>query len=377
MRHRQRPLLAAAAAVLAASAGACGADGAPDGGRDAADAAGDASDASEADVPGDDAPDGDADSLDGSADAAGVDPARVAACSAYCDQLAGCQPSPPPADEVAACRQSCVEAAAGRSAACDDAATAMFVCSATLDCATLLAGPPAADDALCRAEYGAYSDACLLAGLPSCVRIGGVGDPCDTSNHCVEAAVCDAATSRCVAAAGRGAPCSEGIRCGDGLACGFESGLCAPLPGEGEPCALGALGPFVCAAPLGCLEGSGRRERFCGPLPGDGEACTVDSRCGGDLGCDFSPEGSICRARRGDGGRCETDRTCADGHFCDLSAGVCRAFLGTDAPCTDGNECGPGATCTPRTATAFVCAPAPGPGEPCFLGCAAGLYCGQ
>lgn len=297
------------------------------------------------------------------------------ACAAQCATLAECAPQPPTPEEIEGCHADCANAVAGRSAECDAAMIPYTACLAAQSCTVLAQGAPDPADHPCHDVYVTFGEACFLAGLPTCVAISPVGGPCQTTNHCEAGAWCEAGV--CAAAAGQDEPCTEGTRCTAGLACRLETGVCGPVPGQGEACALAEQGPFLCGEGLGCVTGDAIRETTCEPLPTLGQTCTIDSRCGDGLGCDFAETGSFCVERRGAGGACQTDATCQAGHYCEFSTLECTPFAAAGAPCEDGNECGPGSTCAPVSPSAFACAPSPAVGEPCFLGCAAGAYCGQ
>ncbi len=209
---------------------------------------------------------------------------------------------------------------------------------------------------------------CALAEGRVCRPQGVEGEACE-GDSCDGAHFCDRAEGVCRARPLPGAPCSDGVHCAPGAACNLETGVCGPIPGEGEPCGLGSLGPLLCAEGLGCLAG------VCGPMPGEEEECAIDNRCAGDLGCDFTPEGSLCRPRRGVGGACEADHICAPGTFCDFGELKCTPHLEVGARCTNGNECGPEGSCLPDGRGRFACAPMPDEGDACFLECGQGLTC--
>ncbi|MEZ4294654.1 MAG: Dickkopf N-terminal cysteine-rich domain-containing protein [Polyangiaceae bacterium] len=129
------------------------------------------------------------------------------------------------------------------------------------------------------------------------------------------------------------------------------------------------MGPFVCAPDLGCVDG------VCAALPGDGEPCTLDSRCAGDLACDFTPRGSVCGPRKPAFAPCQNDQICEEGLYCEFSLGQCTAILAAGSPCNDGNECGPTGSCLPGPSGAFECAPKPSAGQRCLFECTEGLHC--
>jgi hypothetical protein len=166
-----------------------------------------------------------------------------------------------------------------------------------------------------------------------------------------------------------GQACGNGAVCEATAGCASDTSTCGPLPGDGGACALGSEGPFLCEAGLACLDGT------CGPMPGLGDPCAIPNRCGPDLACDFTPNGSICSLRRGADAGCQNDVICADGLFCDYSQSQCAPFRPTGAACSAGNECGPGSTCMPDATGSFVCTLLPALGATCFFDCAPGSWC--
>ncbi|NUP10400.1 MAG: hypothetical protein HOW73_30490 [Polyangiaceae bacterium] len=234
------------------------------------------------------------------------------------------------------------------------------------DVCSLPGPPPCAGHETC-------GSAALCANVPICLDRGGAGAPCTNDDACAESFHCDGALEECVALPVAGEPCVNGTFCAPGLACTTDNGDCVAAPGAGEPCGFGPMGPAVCADDLGCDPIAGS----CGPMPGEGEPCTVDNRCDAGLGCDFTPNGSICVALKSAGETCQNDLVCTSGLHCDFGAGQCTGDFALGDPCSVGNECGPAATCMPDAGGTFVCSKIPAQGEACVLEClSSDLYCG-
>lgn len=246
--------------------------------------------------------------------------------------------------------------------ACSDATECALGQACLNDQCTVVDPTPCTDDASC-------GNQATCVTLPRCSPQGAVGTTCDQDAACQAGLYCDSATSQCAALPVGGEACVNGTFCAPSLGCTTDFGNCAPLPGNGMPCAFGPMGPTLCSDGLGCLQGT------CGALPGDGEACTIDNRCAPPLGCDFTPNGSVCVTKKAAGGACQNDQVCADGLHCDFNAGACAANFAIGVGCSQGNECGPQATCMPGAGGQFVCAPIPGATEVCLFDCTAGLYC--
>lgn len=246
-------------------------------------------------------------------------------------------------------------------------------CNAGLACVGGSCGEPSSP---CKGADSCGQGA-ICAAPRACAAPGTPGENCDSSEDCEAGLRCGEGT--CVAAAAQGQPCDDGVYCGKGLACTLDTGLCQPLPEAGSPCALGVFGPILCADGLGCIDGT------CGPLPGKGKPCAMENRCspedtngdgkGGDLGCDFTADGSFCNPRRGPGSPCQNDAICTDGLYCDGKTGTCAAALPSGSPCSAGNECGANGTCQPSSGSTFACAPLPGAGSYCLFDCEKGLRC--
>ncbi|MCU0654704.1 MAG: hypothetical protein MUF64_05260 [Polyangiaceae bacterium] len=282
-----------------------------------------------------------------------------------------------PCEDVAGCAAGLL--CAGGS--CKTPSPAGAPCTTTEECAAGLRCP----EGVCSNPEGACKSTAdcgqgsLCAASRSCGAPGAPGEPCENTEDCGAGAWCS--DGICASSAGPGQPCDEGVHCGIGLACAMDTGLCQALPGAGAPCALGLFGPVLCAEGLGCLDG------VCGPLPGEGKPCAMENRCttadldgdgkGGDLGCDFTAEGSFCNPRRGAGAPCQNDAICQDQLHCDGKTGTCAAILPPGSPCSAGNECGPEGTCQPSSGGTFACAPRPGAGAYCLFECQPGLRCKQ
>lgn len=278
-----------------------------------------------------------------------------ALAGAACQDDAFC--APPLRCVAGSCRAL---ALAGQACAADEACALGLVCAGSV-CATR-PGTTCGDHEPCgHLASCAAPRRCVPRGLP--------GAPCQGDDGCADGLTCDTAAGTCAVAPGSGEPCANGTRCAAGLACDVTASTCGPIPNSGEPCAIGALGPFVCAAGLGCNAGT------CGPMPGAGQPCTLDNLCAQDLGCDFTASGSICGPRKDAGGACQTDRTCKAGLYCDFGAGACASVRPAGSPCKDGNECGAAGSCMPDASASFRCAQLPAEGGACFLDCAAGLVC--
>ncbi|MFO0547346.1 MAG: hypothetical protein U0271_03100 [Polyangiaceae bacterium] len=255
---------------------------------------------------------------------------------------------------------SCVALSANGASCSDTTECALgLVCDATCSPAP---PPPCSDDASC-GNLG------FCGHLSTCNAKVGASAACVSTDDCQSGLGCDDATKTCVALPQTGEPCFAGTTCAPGLACEMDFGNCGPIPGQGEPCGFGPNGPSVCDTGLGCLEGT------CGPLPLEGEACTTDYRCSGDLGCDFTPNGSFCVTRRLEGGDCQNDSVCADGLHCDFTVAKCAADYAFGVACSAGNECGPNGSCLPGDGGGFACAPMPGLDDLCLGECQAGLSC--
>lgn len=221
---------------------------------------------------------------------------------------------------------------------------------------------------------------CLGKVEPTCVPLGGAGDSCEGSTGCKESLWCQ--EGKCVEAPGLDEPCGDGIYCAKGLSCRFEgpkAGTCGPLPGLGEPCGLDIRGPFVCGPGLACSGG------ICKDPPQEGEPCADLAICAEedmdgdglapDLGCDFTPQGSLCVRKRDEGGNCQNDQVCKPGLYCDFQKGQCTKTLPLGSPCRDSHECGAGATCIPDEGLNLRCRPLPKVGERCLSECEPSAFC--
>lgn len=248
-------------------------------------------------------------------------------------------------------------------ATCDDQAS----CAVGLSCpgGQCVDAPPmpCSDVAVCGNQE-------VCAHVRSCAPLGAAGADCETNEGCAADLGCDNLSMTCVALPPSGSPCLNGASCASGSACSFATSACGPLPASGEPCAMDARGPFVCASGLGCLTNN-----LCGPLPTAGQECAGLNRCAPGLGCDFTPNGSICVDKKAAGGACQNDLVCAQGLHCDFDVGACAADQGLGTPCKNGNECGPAAVCLPGSGGAFECSPTPTAGQGCQFDCAPGLQC--
>jgi hypothetical protein len=240
-------------------------------------------------------------------------------------------------------------------------------CIAASDCAIGLvcedgacsAGPAACDDgATC-------GHAAMCGGARTCVPRSPAGAECAGDRDCEASLFCDGGT--CTARPGDGDSCARGTVCAAGLGCDTDGGTCRPLPTGGMPCAFGERGP-LCADGFACADGT-----VCGPLPVAGEPC-AGTECAPGLGCDFTPEGSICIVPREEGGSCESDRSCAAAFHCGPS-GTCEADLPAGSPCTVGNECA--GICGPDASGGLSCRDAPDEGDPCVFAddCPASATC--
>ncbi|MGB9599552.1 MAG: Dickkopf N-terminal cysteine-rich domain-containing protein [Myxococcota bacterium] len=188
-----------------------------------------------------------------------------------------------------------------------------------------------------------------------------------------------------------GEPCMDAL-CDGGAGWCAPPGVCKPLPKIGEPCEAS-----ICAAGLRCDDGICR-------VPGtDGTLCDRDSQCVDPLLCisgrcvnppseepsikctdpSTCPKGTYClattqrtcRPKSNVGEQCAAD-DCVDEAYCHEHLCVLRPEAGS--PCGDGYECAINLACDPSNG---ICAPQPGPGEPCAIGkygpvvCSSGLYC--
>lgn len=250
-------------------------------------------------------------------------------------------------------------------AGCNDTTACAHGLRCIDDACAAAAPPPCQDDESC-----GHQAAC--ANVPVCLPRVGEGAPCDGAEACDEGLYCSD-VSVCALLPGVGQDCANGVLCAPGLGCTTDNGVCITAPGEGQACAFSQTGPAVCAAGLGCDSLTNQ----CAALPGEGELCTVDNRCGGDLGCDFTANGSICVVRKQAGGECQNDAVCAADLHCDYAVGTCAEDYPLGQACVAGNECGPDAQCLPSASGQFACSAAPAVGEPCAFECPSSEhYCG-
>lgn len=264
------------------------------------------------------------------------------------------------------CIEGACAALGGMGEACGDS----LACAHGLRCfegeCSALPPPP------CEGE-GSCGNLSSCVNVPVCLPRAAAGALCASSDACAATLYCDD-TGVCVDLPAAGEDCVNGVMCGLGLGCTTENGTCVAAPGEGEACAFSQMGPSVCADGLGCDSTTNQ----CAALPIEGESCTVDNRCGGDLGCDFTPNGSLCVQRKPAGGACQNDLVCLAGFHCDFTVGSCAEDYPLGQSCSSGNECGPVAQCLPGNGGDFVCSAAPSAGEPCLFECPdPAQYCGS
>lgn len=280
---------------------------------------------------------------------------------------------------LAACNADleCASPARCVAGACSAPGAKGALCASTADCAVGLAcalgGTCAAPPAMCAApDACGNASSCYATNAPACAGVHATGAACADGSQCAAPDYCDTMTHVCTAKPASGAPCSDSVVCAAGLACDPATTKCGPPPASGQPCALGSMGPVECAASLGCLDNG-----TCGPLPTEGQPCAILNRCAPGLGCDFAANGSFCVKPHSAGEACTNDSVCVAGLYCGVAALTCTPIVPTGGPCSDGNECGPKATCLPSLpgGSSFVCAPRPGVGEPCFFDCNDGAYC--
>lgn len=206
----------------------------------------------------------------------------------------------------------------------------------------------------------------------TCELPGEPGAPC-AAGTCAAGLGCAEATATCVTLPGAGSECLDGAGCAPGTTCDFTTTTCVTPPGAGEPCLDSA--DRRCADGLGCRESDLR----CQPasVATAGQPCMLNGPeyvCAAGLGCDFTPQGSICAARSGPGTPCNTSRTCSADSYCAGETQTCAPRVADGEDCPAGDECRPGSTCT-LGAGGWTCAPIPQAGEPCLWDCAPGLAC--
>ena len=234
----------------------------------------------------------------------------------------------------------------------------MTGCAADAECGALLV----CDEGACAErpiETCSAADRCgnlAQCGAPRAgVARGTAGVSCEETRDCDPAHFCSAGT--CAPRPIAGESCSEVAPCAPGLGCDLEGdATCRALPSTGAACLYGESGPMLCGEGLACIDGT------CGPIPTEGQPCAIGNVCAPGLGCDFSPEGSICIVPRGEGGSCESDRSCAPELHC--AGTTCVPDLAAGEPCTEGNECA--GICAPAASGGFACRDAPGEGDACL-----------
>ncbi|MFO0729001.1 MAG: hypothetical protein U1E65_34800 [Myxococcota bacterium] len=273
-----------------------------------------------------------------------------------------------PSPENAACGEEtcapplhCVEGSCRPLGAANAPCTDASACAVGLECLDgHCAAHPSCTDGICGRDA-------QCGGARAChVRTGTAS--CDHDQDCAIGRYCEDTSHQCTLLPGQEESCARGTLCASGLACGLESGNCGPIPGLGQPCGLGELGPFVCAAGFGCLEG------LCAALPGDGMACTTDNHCAPGFACDFTAAGSFCVAPKVEGGVCQADLVCADGFHCGRE-GTCTADLPAGSPCEVGNECA--GICGRDASGGLSCQDRPAENGACLFDddCPSGLVC--
>jgi hypothetical protein len=235
----------------------------------------------------------------------------------------------------------------------------------------------------CGDQLGAMTCTELLGSgtAPACLPHGGTfanGDACNSpwqcsSGRCFTQALNNCGT--CVPAIASGQPCANtegffGSGCADNLVCALAT-LGATTPVCTAPVAMGAAcaDSGVCPVNATC-DGT---THVCTALPAIGQSCDpstiyyCDPTKAGAL-CDSTT--SLCKATSlaSPGGACGTvsGATVTCNGACNLptpdaGAGTCSPYLAAGQPCTAGDLCLIGTTCTGAVCTAMACDGTPVP----------------
>lgn len=136
-------------------------------------------------------------------------------------------------------------------------------------------------------------------------------------------------------ATARGDDCSPGLRCHPDFATCVANEVLA----EGDPCGEG--GDFECGLDSYCAYRPTTNDQACAVLPTVGESCAVEFMC--TIGSRCDQQSALCVPLAAAGEPCEGSGACDFESWCDAG------------------------TCVPRLTE----------GQPCVVGCALGLSCGE
>jgi hypothetical protein len=203
-----------------------------------------------------------------------------------------------------------------------------------------------------------------------CAAKAAENEGCRSSDDCAAGLACADDSQKCVPLPAMDEACLNRQLCAAGLACDENEQKCVTPPGQGEPCLIGNA---LCADGLAC-----DLNNICQPPPShDGDECAQPGNvCGSGLACDFTDTGSFCHTRRDVGGDCQNDVICKDGLHCDFDTLKCAEPFALDAPCSLGNECGPGRECSRIGGQGYRCREIPSTaGAACEFACGGDLAC--
>lgn len=193
------------------------------------------------------------------------------------------------------------------------------------------------EDAACEGTCTVCRPASTGSDTWRCLDRGGLGDACDTLNHCRDGLVCGA-DGTCNSGAVLGESCNNANPCSRGLVC--IGGECREMIERGESCEFDAqCGPDA----MGCIGGLCAHGR-------QGDTCYTSSDCNTSLACV----------------RALVDESTLE------EVGTCAPPPGVGDACTTLNDICNGSVCVDGTCVAYG-----NVGEACVLGkCRAGAYCG-
>jgi hypothetical protein len=321
-----------------------------------------------------------------------------AAVTGTCEENLRCAPMPDRGEECQGnCRSGllCLDGVCAAPGLQGDSCRESAACLPTLTCRDQRCAPRALQEESCTTTE--ECDAGLSCIESQCTTLASRTEPCRSDDECgsLDACVRDLDARACVVGGTLGdacsfeTPCTPDLRCLDGR-CGLlptvgedcaatfecdaeascDGAVCVRRPGLDETC----LDLFPrCAQGLGCNPTTNR----CDTGGGDGEPCHATETvqlCAPGLGCDFAPEGNICRALSETGGPCTNDNVCTPDDFCDFATLECTPRRPAAAACSAGNECAVGLLCEFGPGGA-ACRPMPRLGDACSFDCDDGAVC--
>ncbi len=170
-----------------------------------------------------------------------------------------------------------------------------------------------------------------------------LGEPCATEHACGPAGYCSAPGGQC-------------------------PGTCTAYSQVGGPCSWSGAGPR-CAPGLQCEQEVCMKQATDAPI---GQPCPGYDDCVEGAYCDS--DSGLCAAKLAEGAPCNEYDACGEGLYCSALGGSgasCVKHIAQGQPCSFGDVCAKGLSCScpdgslDCEATASLCRPLLGPGDPC------------